>query len=625
MTVLPRELLLAARNGDTSALDDLTSLISQQNYNLTLLDAILHHLQKPPKIQLSSRVIDYSKIAAVLDLCITALSCLGVAVLHCDRTLTYKTATVSKVSGQLYSILECIHASVLYALFRHTNGPEWRSVILRLASTLANVMDLDPSLKSPILSSETAMKIGFTLWTHTASDLQPYADPYLPNGCPVFRILRSFRRHPVGSIILHDHVLSSQDNTRNYALAFSNRVTHLSSVFTDAAGPRGSTTAMRIALDYLSDIEDLGMDLSRDPNIQAWLTKMDILKVWMEFLAQFAHRLGVDHSLIVVQHMFTAYAVGPFSNPVKAVAELSSLGLPGVVAGLLTSGTPTRRDDQRVAEMMLEYWRGYLYYPRTLGALVDEFAQMPPKVLAKVSQLRPAVQGWKPFLQELGDQEDTLTHCTLDPLRICDNLNHTTPTRRFSISKTCADCQTVVYCSPECQRQDWKSRHRTECKIMRHSRAVLRTRNLSYTAQTRAFQLQTLLSAFHGIQMGMEDRNNNAQRGHRCRHASLLHQPHFVFLNLCTFNGDNFDWDVIPIEDYPQLRREMGCHPVCPAMESRMDTIVQNFGARRDTETRLMLAIFAWNMWFRVTMVVEFAPKDGKDGWIPLRNAIQIE
>ncbi|KAF5340976.1 hypothetical protein D9611_005884 [Ephemerocybe angulata] len=54
-----------------------------------------------------------------------------------------------------------------------------------------------------------------------------------------------------------------------------------------------------------------------------------------------------------------------------------------------------------------------------------------------------------------------------------------------SISKKCSWCHTVVYCGPDCQRQDWDAFHKSECKGNRYYRINLQNQGgwISHSAQ----------------------------------------------------------------------------------------------------------------------------------------------
>ncbi|TEB30864.1 hypothetical protein FA13DRAFT_1733279 [Coprinellus micaceus] len=60
--------------------------------------------------------------------------------------------------------------------------------------------------------------------------------------------------------------------------------------------------------------------------------------------------------------------------------------------------------------------------------------------------------------------------------------------------KQCSGCRTVVYCSLECQRQDWETFHKFECPSSRAHRFQLQLSGFQMGHQTRMFYLRNLAS-----------------------------------------------------------------------------------------------------------------------------------
>ncbi|KAF6748494.1 hypothetical protein DFP72DRAFT_1074112 [Ephemerocybe angulata] len=80
-------------------------------------------------------------------------------------------------------------------------------------------------------------------------------------------------------------------------------------------------------------------------------------------------------------------------------------------------------------------------------------------------------------------------------VKVCDNSLHVAEAARGS-PKTCSRCHSVVYCSRQCQREDWRSRHRDECHHMYEDYLERKHTDTSYSHHTRAFQLSLLLHVY---------------------------------------------------------------------------------------------------------------------------------
>ncbi|KAJ3505656.1 hypothetical protein NMY22_g17505 [Coprinellus aureogranulatus] len=78
-------------------------------------------------------------------------------------------------------------------------------------------------------------------------------------------------------------------------------------------------------------------------------------------------------------------------------------------------------------------------------------------------------------------------------VRLCDNLKHydrmTEPCESKSQAENaCSRCHSVVYCSAECQLEDWRAFHRLECAHMSKDYEDRKSRNQIYSYHDRTFQ-----------------------------------------------------------------------------------------------------------------------------------------
>ncbi|KAJ3543357.1 hypothetical protein NMY22_g3169 [Coprinellus aureogranulatus] len=83
-------------------------------------------------------------------------------------------------------------------------------------------------------------------------------------------------------------------------------------------------------------------------------------------------------------------------------------------------------------------------------------------------------------------------------VQLCDNMahkwkGHSQDTQDQS-SGTCSGCHSVAYCSTSCQRHDWKTFHRNECRGMRSEYLDSKHFNTRYSYKERAFQTTVLLA-----------------------------------------------------------------------------------------------------------------------------------
>ncbi|KAJ3535322.1 hypothetical protein NMY22_g6542 [Coprinellus aureogranulatus] len=83
--------------------------------------------------------------------------------------------------------------------------------------------------------------------------------------------------------------------------------------------------------------------------------------------------------------------------------------------------------------------------------------------------------------------------------KICDNLDHdsTNHTRsRAMKQQTCSKCHSVIYCSTDCQKQDWAKRHREECRATHAAYIERKHKDEYYSKHTRSYQISLILNSF---------------------------------------------------------------------------------------------------------------------------------
>ncbi|KAH6901828.1 hypothetical protein BKA70DRAFT_1405217 [Coprinopsis sp. MPI-PUGE-AT-0042] len=84
---------------------------------------------------------------------------------------------------------------------------------------------------------------------------------------------------------------------------------------------------------------------------------------------------------------------------------------------------------------------------------------------------------------------------------VCDNANHLAQSAQREqawgdYSKECAGCTTTVYCSKECQREDWETRHRDECRSLRRFAADLKRDAMCYRPRHRSWHINFIKEAY---------------------------------------------------------------------------------------------------------------------------------
>ncbi|KAF5311706.1 hypothetical protein D9611_009555 [Ephemerocybe angulata] len=142
--------------------------------------------------------------------------------------------------------------------------------------------------------------------------------------------------------------------------------------------------------------------------------------------------------------------------------------------------------------------------PKVLRPLLSELEHhvaIKSALVTKEPTLKASIEAEMPSLRVKGRclrKEEWVT--------VCDNLKrHLAPEMvgtglvNYALPKTCSNCHSVVYCSPQCQREDWSARHRKECREMCIDYLERSYANLSYSYSTRASHLSSIWHTFETL------------------------------------------------------------------------------------------------------------------------------
>ncbi|KAF5332197.1 hypothetical protein D9611_008033 [Ephemerocybe angulata] len=82
------------------------------------------------------------------------------------------------------------------------------------------------------------------------------------------------------------------------------------------------------------------------------------------------------------------------------------------------------------------------------------------------------------------------------------------------VSRQCAGCSSVVYCSAACQEEDWRAFHHHECSQARRDHAVRRSLHTWYSHSVRQFHTQWVADSVENIESEVFQRGGDAPLMH---------------------------------------------------------------------------------------------------------------
>ncbi|KAF5313690.1 hypothetical protein D9611_010107 [Ephemerocybe angulata] len=126
---------------------------------------------------------------------------------------------------------------------------------------------------------------------------------------------------------------------------------------------------------------------------------------------------------------------------------------------------------------------------------------------------------------------------------LCDNLQHKAGSA-YPPSRVCSGCQSVAYCSRDCQEMDWNALHRAECPHLARVHLEREASRAGYSFATRSFHANALRLQFDFYETEMMGPNSTTTE---VATSGLLTRVHLLALA----KGDNDTAaQSTPISDY---------------------------------------------------------------------------
>ncbi|KAF6748486.1 hypothetical protein DFP72DRAFT_916089 [Ephemerocybe angulata] len=187
-------------------------------------------------------------------------------------------------------------------------------------------------------------------------------------------------------------------------------------------------------------------------------------------------------------------------RPVLHTCKVLQAGVLQLVGNFLSTSPPSHvlkgnhHDIDSALVIIMGVLTDHSLFPKVLRPLCHEMDRhisgLPSRILVPSPEekegLGASFKNWKAFSRYLDN-----TH----RVSVCDNLKHPPSKSRGGdakgVPKACSNCRSVVYCSSQCQIEDWNVRHRQECYNMRID-YLERQGSLSYPYSTRVFYLSSI-------------------------------------------------------------------------------------------------------------------------------------
>ncbi|KAF6753398.1 hypothetical protein DFP72DRAFT_406069 [Ephemerocybe angulata] len=249
--------------------------------------------------------------------------------------------------------------------------------------------------------------------------------------------------------------------------------------------PASRSEALQLNCSLLAALVSASQELAIVPEFFQALAKSKFATLVLETAIQFrdcpsTRECGGSVATEVASQLFPPRR-DRFYELSTAVPELLEAGLLGIIIDDLILPKKKKREPfhRWYSGDPLVQLAKMSHHPSILLSLYSAINSLPQTTLDAISASRVAKEHWETF-----KASTTLNHEGLEkalapntkPAVMCDCLDAKKCKARKSKSdvrpkvKRCSWCYTVAYCSPECQREDWKLLHKYECKTSRYNR-----------------------------------------------------------------------------------------------------------------------------------------------------------
>ncbi|KAJ3547841.1 hypothetical protein NMY22_g1497 [Coprinellus aureogranulatus] len=517
------ELMATARRGNRMSVGKLVQVLMQDigRYKSEILDALVSQL-RPDVLTMVIQVLNSGKtlpphLLYAKDTGSMAISAVYMASLGCAKRPEEKEATVAILRRNMSTILTWI----LIDLGQRPGSIDTRkrvedeepSFVLH-SGLLRGVMDLDPRLEQDVLSSSVAADIALVFWSTLTEGSKPL---YLPHqkfrireaGCAIIDVVRRFvragtRDHPPLIIQRLSEPSSACDESvflqRLYA-----RVENLNTL----ARTRHDT------MNYLKILESCrGLAEVTHHLILAGTKGAKLNALLYCTLISTLTRARVDEG---VQDQYLERVVDLFlfvfsewvlrSSPEFQKTPSESLSKCGVLSSISKSSHPSiypvaaktaRKEIIRSPEWAIQ--------GRPHPGVKTPFTEVRSQMLELAADMKSryeTISHKLPICDNL-----SASHLLLFPwCHLNDNLQHHELENELTFidSKACSHCQSVVYCSKRCQKQDWVARHRLECENLRQDYKQQKVEERRYRQRLRVHHMGLASRHFHRSLGGQAD------------------------------------------------------------------------------------------------------------------------
>ncbi|KAJ3538004.1 hypothetical protein NMY22_g5358 [Coprinellus aureogranulatus] len=493
-----QQLISQANDGDLEALWRLQREMQPTNITVEIADAILKHLKLdlvPNLDEDEHKVEPFNTYADRALPCITMLSTVAKALQSQPRA---RTAISERIQENLDGICMWINFLLTFGLsidMETTPGKDFRKPYFYHAQLLCDLMDCDGDILRALLSGTRFFDLILRIWMTEGKEGELFMNITSPNPCPIITLMMKTLQQDVGREMLLQRIRVRPPTFQyHFVDRIKMRAIQIIEVEVPTARQVGYIdTLLSISEILLADKEPL--DLRRSFVKQAYLTEFcTVLNAISMEAGMRPDRHTVMPAMLRPTHKLFSLVMTENARAARNYAELLEGDMLTHLVRVLVWLPDHDRSAADVGKILLQLMGMYTIYPVFIKQLMS--TKLPEQLAAKLYKNPHIAPVWDDFRAALRDRMEAYTTMTDGSGHLCDNFSpntaqcdHTARMRRppNDKGKQCSGCSYVVYCSEECQKQDWQERHRDECKRARLDHRRRRSNGVWYSHMSRAF------------------------------------------------------------------------------------------------------------------------------------------
>ncbi|KAH6906868.1 hypothetical protein BKA70DRAFT_1563301 [Coprinopsis sp. MPI-PUGE-AT-0042] len=561
---IPQSFLEKVAAGNVTALFSFRDKLKNAHYSLNVLDAIISALQSDPR----SPSIKKSELAFRGLQSLECLEKILIASLAYPHLLE---ATRSRMRACMDDLLAWIESSIQSCYLTVPDDPSTLEYHLALiANSIVACLELKGAFMDEFVQHPVLVRTLLTLWSsaHIKDSSNVIPGVYLTGTSPILAAFKAAISHKAGFQAITELLIHQPRQLELFCKANRARFMQIPYYVNNTLIPFNLNTAKSR---LFFDAWEVTAILLYNAAVRGALFKAGYLGYFTATAVKLASVLSPGPLLQLAAYIFEQ-CVQEGSNPNRNLQSILDHGYITLLSDGLRCdlGIPSNKSN---ALCVLSSLEAYTYYPQPVISLWNALNRESLERMLEINTLPSIGRRWSHFV--VVAKESIAELRAIDtPVTFCDNnQHHDYSPKTNTVTRSCSGCRLVVYCSQECQREDWKNRHRKECDSMRLTYLEFDDRESS----SRSMQVRNSFEpedASLPPQMPRDSRQESF--GVVNTHlASLRGERAVVIINFChsTLEGGR-RFDTVPVKDYLAYGRPPSD---CTQIDNRLETMIKDF------------------------------------------------